>query len=468
MLKIKKSGSGLQLTKINKFSKLNECFSFNKNYEKISHIEFEIEGQKEKLIKLKTDINNKTKEINELTLKNQNQKIKYLKTIKLIEEILRIYNYKKESKLDSPKLKIETEIDKNIIDNKIKDIKEKDLISSGGINSINEENDNDMFYKSNAKTFYTTNNNFSNKNHVLPKIKSPKLKTKLLINTNNFFKRKKDKDILYITTLRNQIHSLKEKLEKKGEEILDYKSKCEENNNVNLEKDLISNYDKIKNLKYKNAEMFAKLEDYLENYLLQREENFQLKNKLKNFIDIFNTYKENTERNNLSIEKKLKYLEEKNLECIIFHQQKGKNSSKCLEDNRSKLTEAGNIIEKILGEIEEINKDLKSKKSNIIQHKNEIEILINKKKEIDENMKKNKENINKMNIQKEEKEKSKKEEEIKKINLKNKYKELKIKYKNSINKVNEINGFINKKDEEINFLKKEIENLNSSKNIFYY
>ena len=468
MLKIKKSGSGLQLTKINKFSKLNECFSFNKNYEKISHIEFEIEGQKEKLIKLKTDINNKTKEINELTLKNQNQKIKYLKTIKLIEEILRIYNYKKESKLDSPKLKIETEIDKNIIDNKIKDIKEKDLISSGGINSINEENDNDMFYKSNAKTFYTTNNNFSNKNHVLPKIKSPKLKTKLLINTNNFLKRKKDKDILYITTLRNQIHSLKEKLEKKHEEILDYKSKCEENNNGNLEKDLISNYDKIKRLKYKNAEMFAKLEDYLENYLLQREENFQLKNKLKNFIDIFNTYKENTERNNLSIEKKLKYLEEKNLECIIFHQQKGKNSSKCLEDNRSKLTEAGNIIEKILGEIEEINKDLKSKKSYIIQHKNEIKILINKKKEIDENMKKNEENINKMNIQKEEREKSKKEEEIKKINLKNKYKELKIKYKNSINKVNEINGLINKKDEEINFLKKEIEKLNSSKNIFYY
>ena len=468
MLKIKKSGSGLQLTKINKFSKLNEYFSFNKNYEKISHIEFEIEGQKEKLIKLKTDINNKTKEINELTLKNQNQKNKYLKTIKLIEEILRIYNYKKESKLDSPKLKIETEIDKNIIDNKIKDIKEKDLISNNNINSINEENDNDMLYKSNAKTFYTTNNNFSNKNHVLPKIKSPKLKTKLLINTNNFLKRKKDKDILYITTLRNQIHSLKEKLEKKHEEILDYKSKCEENNNGNLEKDLISNYDKIKRLKYKNAEMFAKLEDYLENYLLQREENFQLKNKLKNFIDIFNTYKENTERNNLSIEKKLKYLEEKNLECIIFHQQKGKNSSKCLEDNRSKLTEAGNIIEKILGEIEEINKDLKSKKSNIIQHKNEIEILINKKKEIDENMKKNKENINKMNIQKEEKEKSKKEEEIKKINLKNKYKELKIKYKNSINKVNEINGLINKKDEEINFLKKEIEKLNSSKNIFYY
>ena len=468
MLKIKKSGSGLQLTKINKFSKLNECFSFNKNYEKISHIEFEIEGQKEKLIKLKTDINNKTKEINELTLKNQNQKIKYLKTIKLIEEILRIYNYKKESKLDSPKLKIETEIDKNIIDNKIKDIKEKDLISSGGINSINEENDNDMFYKSNAKTFYTTNNNFSNKNHVLPKIKSPKLKTKLLINTNNFLKRKKDKDILYITTLRNQIHSLKEKLEKKHEEILDYKSKCEENNNGNLEKDLISNYDKIKRLKYKNAEMFAKLEDYLENYLLQREENFQLKNKLKNFIYILNKYKENTERNNLSIEKKLKYLEEKNLECIIFHQQKGKNSSKCLEDNRSKLTEAGNIIEKILGEIEEINKDLKSKKSYIIQHKNEIKILINKKKEIDENIKKNEENINKMNIQKEEREKSKKEEEIKKINLKNKYKELKIKYKNSINKVNEINGLINKKDEEINFLKKEIEKLNSSKNIFYY
>ena len=455
MLKIKKSGSGLQLSKINTFNKLNDCFSYNKNYEKITHIEFEMERQKEILVKLKTEINNKSKEIKELTLRNQNEKNNQLKTIKLIEEILKIYNNKKESKLNSPKLEIETEIDKNIIDNKIK---EKDLIS----NTI-DENDNDIYNKTNIKTFYTTNNNFANtnKNQILPKIKSPKFKSKLFINTNTFIKRKKNKDILYMKTLRNQINTLKEKLEKKKEEIFDYKSKCEENNIKNLENDILLNYDEIKELKYKNAEMLDKLEDFLENYYLQREENFLLRNKLNNFIDIFNTYKENTEKNNLILESKLKNLEEKNLRCIILHHN---NFSKYREDNKSKLTEAGNIKEKIKEEIEELNKDIKSKKNNIIQNRNEIEILINKKKEINENIKKNEDNINKMNIQKEKSDKSNKEKEHKKINLKNKCKEIKLKYKNLINQVNEMNEIINKKDEEINVLKKQIEKLNSEKN----
>ena len=460
MLKIKKSGSGLQLSKINTFNKLNDCFSYNKNYEKITHIEFEMERQKEILVKLKTEINNKSKEIKELTLRNQNEKNNQLKTIKLIEEILKIYNNKKESKLNSPKLEIETEIDKNIIDNKIKEKKEKekDLIS----NTI-DENDNDIYNKTNIKTFYTTNNNFANtnKNQILPKIKSPKFKSKLFINTNIFIKRKKNKDILYMKTLRNQINTLKEKLEKKKEEIFDYNSKCEENNIKNLENDILLNYDEIKELKYKNAEMLDKLEDFLENYYLQREENFLLRNKLNNFIDIFNTYKENTEKNNLILESKLKNLEEKNLRCIILHHN---NFSKYREDNKSKLTEAGNIKEKIKEEIEELNKDIKSKKNNIIQHRNEIEILINKKKEINENIKKNEDNINKMNIQREKSDKSNKEKEHKKINLKNKCKEIKLKYKNLINQVNEMNEMINKKDEEINVLKKQIEKLNSEKN----
>jgi len=460
MLKIKKSGSGLQLSKINTFNKLNDCFSYNKNYEKITHIEFEMERQKETLVKLKTEINNKSKEIKELTLRNQNEKNNQLKTIKLIEEILKIYNNKKESKLNSPKLEIETEINKNIIDNKIKEKKEKekDLIS----NTI-DENDNDIYNKTNIKTFYTTNNNFANtnKNQILPKIKSPKFKSKLFINTNTFIKRKKNKDILYMKTLRNQINTLKEKLEKKKEEIFDYNSKCEENNIKNLENDILLNYDEIKELKYKNAEMLDKLEDFLENYYLQREENFLLRNKLNNFIDIFNTYKENTEKNNLILESKLKNLEEKNLRCIILHHN---NFSKYREDNKSKLTEAGNIKEKIKEEIEELNKDIKSKKNNIIQNRNEIEILINKKKEINENIKKNEDNINKMNIQKEKSDKSNKEKEHKKINLKNKCKEIKLKYKNLINQVNEMNEMINKKDEEINVLKKQIEKLNSEKN----
>ncbi len=49
--------------------------------------------------------------------------------------------------------------------------------------------------------------------------------------------------------------------------------------------------------------MNADLEDFAENYFLQREENIKLKNRLKDFIELFNNYKENTEKNNTYLEK---------------------------------------------------------------------------------------------------------------------------------------------------------------------
>jgi chromosome segregation protein len=306
--------------------------------------------------------------------------------------------------------------------------------------------------------------------HVLPKIKSPKLKSKLFINTNTFMKKKKLKDILYMNTLKNQINTLNIKLEKKQEEILDYKTKCNDNNKDfnSLENDLLSDYDKLKELKYKNAKMCADLEDLTENYFLQRDENIKLKNRLKDFIELFNNYKENTEKNNICLEKKLKYFEEKNMECFIYHLNIGKNSSRFLEDNKSKLTEAGNLIEKINEEIVQINNDIKLKENDLKKYKNEIDILINKKNEINENKEKYEENIKNMNIKKEESDKKNKEKENINKNLKKELKEKKNKYKNIINKIKDINDIILQRDEEIIQLKEEIEKLKASKNVFYY
>ena len=470
MLKIKKSGSGIQLTKINKFNNLRNGFAYNKNYEKISHIEFEIERQKEVMLKLKLDLNNKNKEFIELSTKNQAEKNKYQNKIKLIEEVLNLLKNKRENKINNPKLKIETELEENTLNTKIKELKEKekekDLISINNINSLNDEND--IYNKTNTKTFYTTNNNFTTKNHVLPKIKSPKIKSKLFINTNTFMKNKKLREILYMKTLKNQINTLSEKLEQKKEEVLDYKTKYGENNYNNLENDLMLDYNKLKELKYKNAKMCADLEDFAENYFFQREENIKLKNKLKDFIDIFNNYKENTEKNNIYLEKQLKYYEEKNLECLIYHSNIGKNSSRYFEENKSKLTEKGNFIEKINEEIREINNDIKFKENNLNILKNEIDILDNKKKEIKENKEKYEANINDMNIKKGESDKkNKKKENINKI-LKKEFKEKEIKYKNIMNKIKEINALIKQKDEEINKLKEEVQKLKATKNVFYY
>ena len=375
MLKFKKSGSGILLNKINKFNNLRNGFAFNKDYERLVHLEFEIERQKEVMTQLKLDLNNKAKEFYELSSINQNDQNEHIKLIKLIEELLNISKTKKEIKKNIPKLKIET--DEDTPNNKMKDFKEDDLISNNK-NSINDENE--ICNKTNTKTFYTTNNNFTNRNRVLPKIKSPRIKSKLFINTNIFMRKKKLKDKLYMTTLRNQINTLNEKLERKNEEILDYKTKYGEDNINNLENDFNENVEKLNELKHKNAKMRADLEDISENYFLQREENIKLKNRLIDFIDIFNNYKENEEKNNLDIEKKIKYFESKNIQCLIYHANMRRNTSRYLEDNKSKLIEAGNLIEKINKEIDELKKDAKTKENNINIYKKEIDNL-NKKKE---------------------------------------------------------------------------------------
>jgi len=439
MNQFKKSGSGFLLSKINKFNKLKNETAYNKNYEKIAHMEFEIESQREIILKLNSDLNKKTKELKELISINQNKKNNNEKKIQIIEKILTILELKKEPKKEL-KLKIDTDIDNELNNNNLKSLKDKDKDKdkiSNNINSVNDENDIDN--KTNRKTFYTTNNNFTNKKNVLPKIKSPKIKSNLFINTNMFMKKKKLRDMLYLTTLKNQINTLNEKIEKKKEEITEYQTKNEKNKNIypKLETDLMSNYDKIKELKYKNAEMCANLEDITENYYIQREEYFKLKNKLNDYINSFENYQQNTEKNNLELEKKLKYYDEKNLECILYHNyfvMKGRNMSKHIEDNRSKLTEAGNMIEKMNEEIEEVKNDIESKNKYIKIYKDEVSKLNNKHKEVNDNNKNIKTNIENMNIKMETKNKINQDKENINKNLNKQLKEKKKKYKSYIKK----------------------------------
>ena len=78
MNQFKKSGSGFLLSKINKFNKLKNETAYNKNYEKIAHMEFEIESQREIILKLNSDLNKKSghnnKELNKRGRKRKRKK----------------------------------------------------------------------------------------------------------------------------------------------------------------------------------------------------------------------------------------------------------------------------------------------------------------------------------------------------------------------------------------------------------
>jgi len=464
MRPIKKSNSGLLLPRNIHILHITNGSSvaYNKNQQKANQLEFELEKQKDNIVKLQLELNEKDKELNRIIKLNKTKKNKFKKIITLIETILNLCNKQKKKEL-----KIEIDTDNNQkTDNDFFNFTEKPLENLKSVN-IDGDNDidNDNYNKTNLKTFYTTNNNYNKKEKSLPKIKSPK--SKLIINTNyNFNPKKKFKDILYVNTLRNRINTLNEKIEKKDGEI--NQLKC--NNNIctfsKLQTDFISNYNKFNEIKKKNALMLSKLDDLAETYFFEKEENNNLKLKLQDFEQQFYDYKNIICSKINILNNKINYYENKNIECLLYHNNKGKTHqiNKIFNDeNKSKLTEAENIIERKNKELNEIQIEIENRNDHINYIIKEIENLKNAKNKLNDTIS---DNINNIEILKKSKELLyKKNQEYNNINkdLNVKLKEKDNNFFNQSNKVNEIKNTINEKDKEINKLKKEIESLKINK-----
>jgi hypothetical protein len=429
--------------------------AYNKNQEKANQIEFELEKQKDNLRKLQIELNEKDKELNSILNINKHKRGKFKKTIALIETILKICESKKENEL-----KIETEID-NIQKSNYDLFNEK---SPKNFKTINIDNDNDNCNKTNLKTFYTTNMNYNKDEQSLPKIKSPR--NKLAIKTNyNFNPKKKIKDILFVNTLRCRIDSLNDIIEKKEGEIDKLKTNNNTCNFTKMETDYIMNYNELNDIKQKNALMMTKLDDLAEIYFYEKEENYKLRKKLENFELQFYDYTNIVSNKNNELNKQLKYYDNKNIECLLYHSNKGKFfnvSQNIFEMNKSKLIEAESMIEKKNKELNELQNEIEKNKKFIKNISREIENIKIERNKINgkitdymekiENSKKRKDLLHK------------KYKELSKINkdLKNQFEEKENNYCYQNDKIKEIKKKINEKDEEIIQLKKEIEMLKTS------
>ena len=457
MRPIKKSNSGLLLPKKKGLLRLinGPTVAYNKNQEKANQIEFELEKQKDNLRKLQIELNEKDKELNAILNINKHKKRKLKKTIALIETILKICESKKENEL-----KIETEID-NIQKSNYDLFNEK---SPKNFKTINIDNDNDNCNKTNLKTFYTTNMNYNKDEQSLPKIKSPR--NKLAIKTNyNFNPKKKIKDILFVNTLRCRIDSLNDIIEKKEGEIDKLKTNNNTCNFTKIETDYIMNYNELNDIKQKNALMMTKLDDLAEIYFYEKEENYKLRKKLENFELQFYDYTNIVSNKNNELNKQLKYYDNKNIECLLYHSNKGKFfnvSQNIFEMNKSKLIEAESMIEKKNKELNELQNEIEKNKKFIKNISREIENIKIERNKINgkitdymekiENSKKRKDLLHK------------KYKELSKINkdLKNQFEEKENNYCYQNDKIKEIKKKINEKDEEIIQLKKEIEMLKTN------
>ena len=360
--------------------------TFNKNNEKIRMLEFDLEVTKDTIIKLRQELININKEINNLKLNKDDKNIGHNFTLKVIETALKI--------IDS-----DTTKDSN---NELKkeNNNEKDNNSNGNQN----DNENKNKIKEEGKEKEKLNNNSNNNNNnKLPPISSHMSQSPKRENKNN-------KEVLYINSLKQQIILLKELLIKKDEEMKEMKKNKTTINYSNLQNNFEKNFNELTNFKKQNELMKTKIEDVTNLLYIEKEGNKSLKSKLQVFQSSFKEFQEISEKKNTDLESKLEEAQEKERDCKIFHVRKAsapeysgsKYSYRSYNvkdlDDTERLKIAEDEINNIKKNIESTNKDINNKNSEneVLKNNNsELEKKVNELKERNQKLKNEVNNSNK-------------------------------------------------------------------------
>ena len=440
--------------------------TYNKNNEKINSLQFDLETTKDTIIKLRSEINNKNKEINTLKFNEDDKKKEYQNTLKVIETVLKIIDG------DSQDNKENKNEDDNNHDN---NIKKNDSIENNNKNNIKEEEEEKEKEKEEEeekqiekeKVKEKESNNTNNK---LPPISSGMELSPKRINRTN-------KEQSYVGSLKTKINLLKELIAKKDDEIKEMQKNKTNLNYFKLQNNLEKNYNEFTNIRKQNELMKTKIEDVTNLLFMEKEGNKNLKSKLQVFQSSFKDFQESAEKKNTDLELKLFQVQERQRDCKIFHVRRssapekkrmGSRSTSRVNmdelDDNERLKIAEKEIKSIKLDIDNLNKDISNKNSENEQlksNKSELEKKVNELKERNSKLKNEINNLNK-NV---------KELNTKANNLEKQNKEIKNKLNSSNNKLTneqkktaKMKDNLNKKENEISELKKEIEKLKESNN----
>ena len=267
---------------------------------------------------------------------------------------------------------------------------------------------------------------------------------------------------------------MKELLTKKDEEIKEMQKNKTSINYSKLQNNLEKNYSELTNMKKQNEFMKTKIEDVSNLLFIEKEGNKNLKTKLQVFQSSFREFQENSDKKKTDLEAKLVKVQEKELECRIFHMKVqpspdyiGRNASRISNseiDDHQRLKIAEDEIKKIMKDIESTQKDLNSKKNDnksLKENNNDLSKKISDLNERNNKLKNEIKNLN-QNITELKNTRTKLEKDNKEI--KNKYNIANNNLKNEKNKIIKIKDNINKKENEIFELKKQIEQLKQNNN----
>ena len=438
------------------FPEVGYTGNYNKNYEKISIIEFDLEKIKDTTIKLRSELLKKNKEINDLKANRADKNKEYLYTLKVIETVLQLVDANSSSQKSKNEHNTENNKKPDNIDNPNENNDENNN-NKENKNQLKEDND-----KDNEDNF---NSNGSNKK--LPPVTTHMEQSPSRAN-------RQTKEILYINSLKLQIEELKELLDKKDEEIKELLKNKTSINFSKLQNNFEKHYNELSNIKKQNELIKTKIEDISNLIFVEKEGNKNLKSKLQVFQSTFKEFQENSDKKKTDLVAKLFQARDRERECRIFHTKKtnmGSRKSSRVNINNSEIDDNERLII-AEEEIKNIKKDIESTNKDIINKNNENDLLktnrteLGKKvNELNERNDKLKNEINDLN---------KKIKDLKntKSNLEKEQKEIKNKMNNSNNnlrkeknKITEIKDNLNKKENQIIELKKQIEKLKSN-NIF--
>ena len=205
--------------------------TYNKTKEKISMLEFELERNRDIIIRLRSELASKNKEISLLKVNKNKKSEEYQRIMRVIEEIL----------------------------------KQCDQSTNAGFNAIENSLSNSDYNVNNYKG--------SKRSNHLPQIGD-------MLHFSSQHK-KTMKEMVFVSMLKNQISNLNEELVKREEKISELKKNQNSTNFSKLQNNFIKNFNELAQVKKENEFMKTRIEDVHHLLMIEKEDNFNLKSKKK-------------------------------------------------------------------------------------------------------------------------------------------------------------------------------------------
>ena len=420
------------------------------NNEKANILQFELDRSRDTIMKLRTEIFNKTKEISLLKVQKNKKDNEHQHIVKVLEDILKQCDQSTGTGFKAIETYLNSKNIKNILsedDTDLKDFKDEDRL-----NDIKE-----MIHLSEEQ-----------------------------INTL--------KEIVQINKLKTQIIALNEELNKKESDINNMKKNRNNSNYIKLKNNFVKNFNELKQIKHQNEIIKKKMEEATNLLMVKKEDNINLKNKLQEFQKRFKDYKEESSKKAESLSKNLLQAQEKERNCRIFHTKKNiANNSNILynnsrlannsanlfsndENSKSNLNETDIKLNEAEQEMKKLSTNLNNLKKEAILKTNEMKslkfekMILNKKiKELSDDNNKNLNKIDSISKQIQDLNNANTNLESENNDMKQKIEEIGFKCEEEENKYKTLKEILNEKDKEIDELKKAIENIKKQNkdNIFF-